>query len=280
MRRPIMRLAYWTGMRRWACSTKTTNTTIARPSSSTSVKTTPPAACRIPVPCEGRRAAIEVNISSDMPLPTPRLVMSSPSHMISAVPAVMVMTMTAMLYIEGSRMMCGRAARDQPVRAGERDDAGGLQDRERHGQVARVLGDLGFAGAALLAKLLEPRDHDRQQLNDDAAVMYGRMPSAKTESCSSAPPLNRLISERTFLLRCLIARQAVVNGARRDPRGRQHAADPEQNNDAEREQQLLAQVRRAERPSEGGEHGSSLQESRRLQRAAAQLERQGCLGRL
>ena len=26
------------------------------------------------------------------------------------------------------------------------------------------------------------------------AVMYGMMPSAKTASCSSAPPLNRLIS--------------------------------------------------------------------------------------
>ena len=39
---------------------------------------------------------IEVKISSDMPLPTPRSVMSSPSHMITAVPAVMTMTMTMM----------------------------------------------------------------------------------------------------------------------------------------------------------------------------------------
>ena len=35
---------------------------------------------------------IEVKISSDMPLPTPRSVMSSPSHMITAVPAVIVAT--------------------------------------------------------------------------------------------------------------------------------------------------------------------------------------------
>ena len=33
---------------------------------------------------------IEVKISTDMPLPTPRSVMSSPSHMITAVPAVSV----------------------------------------------------------------------------------------------------------------------------------------------------------------------------------------------
>ena len=69
------------------------------------MKTTPPAACRMPRPCEGRRAAIEVNISSDMPLPTPLLVMSSPSHMITAVPDVIVITMSEMLNTEGSRMI-------------------------------------------------------------------------------------------------------------------------------------------------------------------------------
>ena len=39
---------------------------------------------------------IEVKISSDMPLPMPRSVMSSPSHMMTPVPAVIVRTMTAM----------------------------------------------------------------------------------------------------------------------------------------------------------------------------------------
>ena len=38
-----------------------------------------------------------VKISSDMPLPTPRSVISSPSHMITHVPAVMVITIVAML---------------------------------------------------------------------------------------------------------------------------------------------------------------------------------------
>ena len=41
----------------------------------------------------GKLAAIDVKMRSDMPLPTPRSVMSSPSHMIRPVPAVMVMTM-------------------------------------------------------------------------------------------------------------------------------------------------------------------------------------------
>ena len=45
---------------------------------------------------DGKFAVIEVKISSDMPLPMPRSVISSPSHMISVVPAVSVRTMTAM----------------------------------------------------------------------------------------------------------------------------------------------------------------------------------------
>ena len=43
-------------------------------------------------PSPGRRAAIEVKISTDMPFPTPRSVISSPSHMTTPVPAVIVMT--------------------------------------------------------------------------------------------------------------------------------------------------------------------------------------------
>ena len=46
------------------------------------------------------RATIEVKMSSDMPLPMPFSVMSSPNHMIRPVPAVMVTTMTAMLRAE------------------------------------------------------------------------------------------------------------------------------------------------------------------------------------
>ena len=46
-------------------------------------------------PSAGMRAAMLTNISSDMPLPMPRSVMSSPNHMMIAVPAVIVMTMIA-----------------------------------------------------------------------------------------------------------------------------------------------------------------------------------------
>ena len=56
------------------------------------------------MPCElrmlpnedGKPAAIEVKMSSDMPLPTPRSVICSPSHMMRPVPAVIVTTMMPM----------------------------------------------------------------------------------------------------------------------------------------------------------------------------------------
>ena len=55
-------------------------------------KTTPPLLARMFWPSAGIRAAIEVKIRIDMPLPMPRSVISSPIHMIAAVPAVMVST--------------------------------------------------------------------------------------------------------------------------------------------------------------------------------------------
>ena len=45
----------------------------------------------------GMRATMEVKMSRDMPLPMPLSVMSSPSHMIRPVPAVMVTIMRAMV---------------------------------------------------------------------------------------------------------------------------------------------------------------------------------------
>ena len=57
----------------------------------------------------GKRAAIEVKISSDMPLPTPRSVMSSPIHMMRPVPAVIVMTMSTMAHQASLVISCWQA---------------------------------------------------------------------------------------------------------------------------------------------------------------------------
>ena len=65
------------------------------------------------------------------------------------------------------------AALQQPAVGGQRDDAGGLQNGQRHRQVAGVLREFRLARLSLLAQLFEARDHDAQQLNDDAGGDVG-----------------------------------------------------------------------------------------------------------
>ena len=91
-RRPTMRLAYWTGMRRWPCSMKITATTRMSTPTTTAENTTPPEFRRICIPWPGMCVAMPAKMSSDMPLPMPRSVMSSPNHMTSTAPAVMTTT--------------------------------------------------------------------------------------------------------------------------------------------------------------------------------------------
>ena len=52
---------------------------------------------RSPSPGAGRRDTTDAKIRIDMPLPMPRWVISSPSHITSAVPAVHVRTISAAL---------------------------------------------------------------------------------------------------------------------------------------------------------------------------------------
>ena len=73
---------------------KTTAAMIARPMTMMTPNTTPPPLARICWPSVGIRAAIEVKMRIDMPLPMPRSVISSPIHMMAAVPAVIVRTST------------------------------------------------------------------------------------------------------------------------------------------------------------------------------------------
>src|SRR5580704_7437772 len=59
-------------------------------------------------------AMMDVNISTDMPLPTPRSVISSPIHMITAVPDTIVITMVRMVNTDGSGIS-GWDAGPQPL---------------------------------------------------------------------------------------------------------------------------------------------------------------------
>ena len=115
----------------------------------------------------------EAKISSDMPLPMPRWVMSSPSHMSRAVPAVSVSTTssTRPALKSGEQVECRWSCRraEQPAAAvvEQEGEAGRLHERDGDGEVAGPLGDLALPDRALLLPLLELGDHHREDLHDD-----------------------------------------------------------------------------------------------------------------
>ena len=87
------------------------------------------------------------------------------------------------------------------------------------------------------------------------AVMYGMMPSANTVSCRSAPPEKTLISANRLLFSpCGRDLDALTHVGDVDAGRRHGGAEPEQHDDAEHEEDLLAQVRCPERVGEGAEH--------------------------
>ena len=92
MRRPITRLAYWIGIRRWPSCTKTIAAITA--SAMNGIMTLKTGSELVDQACTplGRPATIEAKIISEMPLPMPRWVISSPIHMRSTQPAVSEMT--------------------------------------------------------------------------------------------------------------------------------------------------------------------------------------------
>jgi hypothetical protein len=97
MRRPTTRLAYWTGIRRCPCSTKMMIPTTATMSTSSVITRKMPISpvdnsWKVWPMATGIRQTMPEKMMSEIPLPIPRSVICSPSHMMKAVPAVRVMT--------------------------------------------------------------------------------------------------------------------------------------------------------------------------------------------
>ena len=103
---------------------------------------------------------------SDMPLPMPRSVICSPSHMMKQVPVVSVSTVISR-NAEPGVVDQRQAAGDLRLPLEEDRDAERLHDAQEDRAVARVLRDLAAAELAFLRQLLEVRPDDRQQLQDD-----------------------------------------------------------------------------------------------------------------
>ena len=109
--RPTIRRAYCTGIRRCACSMKMTAAMMSSPITTMTRRPIRPSYSPTDHSEVGKLATTWVKISSDMPLPMPRSVMSSPSHMITAVPAVMVTTMTRKVSVP---LSCSSGGLSQP----------------------------------------------------------------------------------------------------------------------------------------------------------------------
>ena len=107
-----------------------------------------------------------------MPLPIPRSVICSPTHIMNAVPVVsvsMVMRRKPQPGVRDDVAHVSRVAEVAVVGPLEAHrDAEGLHHRERDRPVARVLVDLARPLLALFAELVERFVNHREELQDDA----------------------------------------------------------------------------------------------------------------
>ena len=135
-----------------------------------------------------------VKIMTDMPLPTPRSVISSPIHMITAVPATIAMTIVAMWNTDALGMI-GFAAMSQfgnsvPLRASSMYP---VDCRIARPMVRYLVYCVIFAWPdwpsflSVSSRGMTTVSSWRMML----AVMYGMMPSANTDRYLSALPLSR-----------------------------------------------------------------------------------------
>ena len=194
-------------------------------------------------PC-GHAATMPAKMMKLMPLPMPRSVISSPIHITRMVPAarVTIWLMVSKLRMSKSDDRCRCGAQDGQV-------AVGLEQRQRHGQVARVLVDL---VAAVLAFTLSAWRRGTTPVISCMmieALMYGFTPMATIEKVDRPPPENRSSSCRNVWLLDQVARRR--RGRRPAPARRPAPVDDEH---PQHEQDAPADVRRAEGVDQGFEH--------------------------
>jgi hypothetical protein len=136
------------------------------------------------------------------------------------------------------------AALEQVARAGQGDDAGGLQHGQAERQVAGVLGDLRLAGLALLLEGLQPRDHHDEQLQDDRGRDVRHDPEREDRQLEQRPAGEQVDQAVDAGVAHVIEARLHVGDV--DAGGRHLGTEPEDRDDEEDEQQLAPQVRRPE----------------------------------
>lgn len=149
------------------------------------------------------------------------------------------------------------ATAEQRAAASGGHQTGSLEDGQRDGQITRVLRDLGRARLPLLLQGFESWDDDGQQLKNDAGrdVRHdAEREDRDLQQCTTAEHVDQAEQAVVALTRLVDTCLDVLVA---HSRYGNVCPEPIEHDDAEREEQLLAQVGRLERPGERGEHGAS-----------------------
>ena len=188
-----------------------------------------------------------------MPLPMPRWVMSSASHMTTAVPAVKMRMMNSTRGAVKSGMRSMSLPLPKSSAAVEQEDqAGALHDGEGDGEVTGRLGQLALADRALLAPLLELRDHRLEQLDDDRRGDVGHDP--EPEDGGSGERAAREQVEEAEDAAGLVGGGDALDLVEVDPGHDDVRAEQVDGDDEQGEQDLVAEVRDLEHVPQACEH--------------------------
>ena len=199
----------------------------------------------------GSLETIEAKIISEMPLPIPRWVISSPNHISSVQPAVSAITIRRTFgpVRLPSTLVPPCFGAEGPE---EEDVAEGLAEGQADGQVARVLGDLLLADLAFFLELLQRGDDDREQLQDDRRGDVGHDPQREEREAREAAAREE-VEEAEDVGAAEVALQ-FLDGVDVDARRRDVGAQPVEREHRRGEGEFLANVGDAESVRNGPEH--------------------------
>ena len=142
---------------------------------------------------------------------------------------------------------------EQLAAARQRDRRRRLQNAQEDSQITRVLRQLRLAGLPLLVEVIESRNHDPQQLDDDRRGDVGH--DAQREDRQLQERSTREQVDEVEQRRLRLLRHAGLNGLRVHAGRRNERAQPERGHDEQGKEQLPTQVGGTERLGECTEQG-------------------------
>ena len=193
----------------------------------------------------GKPTTMPAKISSDIPLPTPRSVICSPSHMMNALPVVRVSMVMNLNFHPGSS---AKAALLQADRDAER-----LHRAQNDRDVARPLRDLLAPEFAFLLQLGQRLIHHGQQLQNDRCRNVRHDSQGKNRHAAQLAAGEQIDKSQQRSARAALREETFQLGGI-DSRRRKVAAQPVHEQHRQGKQDAFAQVRNPEDVSQFVEH--------------------------